>query len=64
MLWLMPVILTIMEMEIRRITVQDQPRQNVLETPSQSIKTLVTVVCICHPSYVGNIKEESQSRPA
>jgi hypothetical protein len=33
--WLMPVILSIQEAEIRRITVQSQPRQMALEIVSQ-----------------------------
>jgi hypothetical protein len=36
--WLKPAILAIQEAQIRRIVVQAQPRQKVLEIPSQPIK--------------------------
>jgi hypothetical protein len=37
--WLTPIILAIQEAEIRRITVQSQPRQIVLKTLSQKKKS-------------------------
>jgi hypothetical protein len=44
------------EAEIRRITVQGQPRQIVHKTPSQQKKKLGMVVSTCHPSYGGKPK--------
>jgi hypothetical protein len=48
----MPVISVTQEVEIERITVQDQPGQKVRETPI-SINKLGVMVHICGPSYLG-----------
>jgi hypothetical protein len=36
--WLTPIIWAVWEMEVGRMTIWDQPEQNVCETPSQPIK--------------------------
>jgi hypothetical protein len=51
----MPVILATQAVETRRIQTQDQPRQKVSETPSQSISQ----VCACDPSYEGGSQSEA-----
>jgi hypothetical protein len=51
--WLMPINLDTQEVEIRRITVQGQPRQKVHKIPPQQ-KTLDMVVHSCH-SNIGSI---------
>jgi hypothetical protein len=46
--WLMLVILAIWEVESRRIEVQGQPGETVIETISQSIKNLGMLVLATH----------------
>jgi hypothetical protein len=48
--WLIPVIPATREAEIRRITVQGQPRQKVSNIV-MSTNNLGTVACICNTSY-------------
>jgi hypothetical protein len=48
--WLMPIIVAIRDPDIRKIAVQGQPRQKVLQTLSQQ-KKLGMVAHTCHSSY-------------
>jgi hypothetical protein len=57
----MPVILDIGEAKIRRITVQNQPGQNIHETPSQPVGKQGEVVHNCYPSYVESMVQTPQA---
>jgi hypothetical protein len=48
-----------LEVKIWRIAAQGQPGQKVHETPSQPIKKLVAVACVCHPCNMGNINRKT-----
>jgi hypothetical protein len=49
------------EVEIRRITIWGQTRQEVSKTTSQPTKKLGVIACACHPRYVGGITGTLQS---
>jgi hypothetical protein len=48
MSWAQPVILATQKVEIGRITVQSQPEQKVLETPSQTISQMFWFTLYSH----------------